>query len=174
MEAEEAKAPSLIKWRIDKRSWHLRNFTFENRLSARNSDTVFVCRLEKDVIKWESFFLTSWFWHFKPIFWLSNEFPLFRLLCDGFWVSWPESVVFSSYTVWAPHKQTLSSHRNGWTAESQKKLLVSSGCCAGHTKFLRGPNVARGPRVRHPWHWRMAFFVTLLKLTASDFRVGLF
>ena len=66
----------------------------------------------------------------------SNDFPSFRLLCDGFRVSWPERV-----------KNWLSS----WIPEKTSKLLVSPECCAGHTKHLRGPNVSRGPRVRHPW-----------------------
>ena len=43
---------------------------------------------------------------------------------------------------------------NSRIPEKNSKLLISSEYCAGHTKYLRGPIVARGPRVRHPWFRR--------------------
>ena len=85
-----------------------------------------------------------------------NEFPSFRLLCDGFRVPWPESVFFSLISRGRPQTNIIITQKllNSWIPEKTSKLLVSSECCAGHTKYLRGPNVASGPRVRHPWSKR--------------------
>ena len=100
---------------------------FTKTAHLREMQKLFSCPdLRKYVTKWESFFLTPRFWHFKPIFWpiflLFKRISSFRLLCDRFRVLWPENVGFSTCTACTPHKWTLLSHRNDWIAESQKKL----------------------------------------------------
>ena len=49
------------------------------------------------------------------------------------------------------YKSLTQKWLNSWIPKKTSQLLVSFECCAGHTKHLRGPNVACWPRARHPW-----------------------